>query len=354
MNKTYLWMLPAAAATALAGCGDDNTNTKTDAEFRSEVVSSMQASISVDLGNLVDAAKALQAAAPDHAWDPIADAAAITAMKAAWKTTRIAYEHVEGATAPVFSDLDFSMDARWDDFMTALEATGGDQDLFDDQGVTGMHAIERILYSDQIRAIVITNEMTRSPNYVEATFPSTDDDAAAFKNLLVQKLVTDSQSLKDQWTPAQIDLDFAFDGLVGLMNEQGEKVNLAATGEEESRYSDLTLFDLRNNLDGTTKIYKLFSPWIVSKTGGDDADATVEARLTALGAVYAATPGDAIPDVPDDWSSDATTAANFATPFGVLWKAVRDNVDPAVQTSVVFEMNLISTDVLKLKQLPPE
>ena len=50
------------------------------------------------------------------------DAAAIAAMKDAWKRRRIAYEHVEGATAPIFPDVDVSMDARYDDFLAMLGA----------------------------------------------------------------------------------------------------------------------------------------------------------------------------------------------------------------------------------------
>jgi iron uptake system component EfeO len=360
MNKTYRWMIPAVATTALFGCGDDAKTTtpdaptvKTDAEFRTEVIASMQTSISANLADLVTAAQALQAAAPEHGWNVTTDAdkAALANMKAAWRKTRIAYEHVEGATAPIFGPLDFTMDARWDDYVADLQAP--DTNLFDDTGVTGMHGIERILFSDQIRQTVIDAEVA-GPNYVPAAFPITDDEALSFKNKLVQKLITDAQSLHDQWTPAQIDLDFAFDGLVGLMNEQGEKVNLAATGLEESRYADITLFDLRNNLDGTTTIYGLFSPWIQSKDGGTAHDASVKAKFDVLAKLYAATPGDAIPDVPGDWAALDPTPANLATPFGTLWQTVRAEVDAETNTSIVFEMQTISTDVLKLKQLPPE
>src|SRR4051812_22828719 len=90
--------------TTLAACGDDDDK-KTDAQFQTEVVASMHDSIGQNLADLVQAAKDLQAAAPDHAWDKITDAAAINNMIAAWKRTRVAYEHVEGATAPLFGDL---------------------------------------------------------------------------------------------------------------------------------------------------------------------------------------------------------------------------------------------------------
>jgi len=261
-------------------------------------------------------------------------------MQDAWKRTRVAYEHVEGATAPIFGDLDISMDARYDDFLAML-APDGDQNLFDATGATGMHAIERILYAPTIRPVVIAYELTLTGDKA-ASYPTTDAEAMAFKTQLVQKLIDDASSLHDQWQPAAIDIDAAYQGLVGLMNEQKEKVNLAATGQEESRYANITLFDLRNNLDGTQKIYEVFRAWIQSKSGGADPDAMIESRFTALTSLYTSTPGDALPVAPADWSSDQPTPANLATPFGALWQTVHEAVDPSTDGSVVFEMNKIA------------
>ena len=331
MNKLIL-----SSALVLGACGGASS-TKTDDEFKAEVVTGMHDSVSADLAELVTASTALRDAAPTHAWG----AADVTAMKTHWLEARVAYEHVEGATAPIFGSLDISMDERYDGFLSGLGTTG-DQDLFDDQGVTGMHAIERILYAPDIRAEVIDFEMDL-PGYKAAAWPATDTEAMEFKTKLAAKLVVDAQSLHDQWTPSNIDIGAAYQGLVGLMNEQKEKVNLAASGEEESRYSNITLFDLRNNLAGTQQIYDLFQPWIQAKAGGADADAKVTAKLTALEALYDATPGDSLPLVPTDWSNDAPSAANLATPFGMLWATVHADVDPTASGSVVFEMNGIAT-----------
>jgi iron uptake system component EfeO len=327
-----------AALPALAACSD---SPKTDAEYKADVVAGMHDSIGADLGDLVQAARDLQAAAPTHAWDPIADTAAITAMRVAWMRSRIAYEHVEGATAPIFGDLDVSMDARYDDFLSQLGPTG-DPDLFDGSGVTGMHAIERILYAHDIRAEVITFE-SPLPGYVAADYPASADQAVAFKTQLAQKLVDDAISLHDQWQPAAIDIGAAFQGLVGLMNEQKEKVNLAATGEEESRYASLTLFDLRNNLDGTSKAYVLFQPWIRARAGGGDIDMKIQAGFSELGQLYDELPGAALPPVPDGWSSDQPAPADLDTAFGNLWQTVHHDVDPTRSGSVVFEMNQVAT-----------
>jgi iron uptake system component EfeO len=321
--------------TTLAACGDSDPS---DAEFKTEVVAAMHDSIGADLADLVVAARDLQTAAPTHAWSATADAAAITAMKDAWKRTRVAYEHVEGATAPIFGDLDLTMDARYDDYLFKF---GGDDNLFDDKGVTGMHGIERILFAPETRPEVITFERMLT-GYVEASYPTTNEEAVAFKTVLVQKLIDDAGSLHDQWQPAAIDIGAAYQGLVGLMNEQKEKVNLAATGEEESRYANITLFDLRNNLDGTKQVYELFRAWIQSKPEGADSDAMIEAKFTTLSSLYGTTP-DSLPPVPDDWSADSPTPANLATGFGMLWQTVHESVDPAGDGSVVFEMNRIAT-----------
>ncbi|HET9627747.1 MAG TPA: EfeM/EfeO family lipoprotein [Kofleriaceae bacterium] len=342
MKHTCLAAALLASLPALAACGDDGgSNGKTDAQFQAEVVNGMHDTVGAELQKLVAAATALQAAAPDHAWDATTDAAAIDAMKTAWKNARIAYEHVEGATAPIFPELDVSMDERYDGFLGDLKPTG-DQDLFDDQGVTGMHAIERILYAPTIRPEVTTFE-AKQDGYKAAAFPASPAEAAEFKTKLCQKLIDDAKSLHDQWQPQKIDLSLAYQGLVGLMNEQKEKVNLAATGEEESRYANITLFDLRNNLEGTRTAYALFQAWIQSKDGGLDIDAKLETKFAALKALYDADPGDQLPDVPADWSNDQPTTANLATPFGMLWATVHADVDPTADGSVVFEMNAAAT-----------
>ncbi|HEY4182581.1 MAG TPA: imelysin family protein [Kofleriaceae bacterium] len=322
----------ASTLSLLAACGGDGS--KSDGEFKTETVNAMHDSIASDLADIGTNALALQAAAPTHAWTQ-ADAAAITAMKDAWKKTRVSYEHVEGATAPIFADFDFTMDARYDNYLTELGATG-DQNLFDDQGATGMHSIERILYAPEIRQEVIDFESTL-PGYKAAAWPATDAEAMDFKTKLLQKLVDDANDLHDQWTPAAIDIGAAFQGLVGLMNEQKEKVNLAATGEEESRYANITLFDLRNNLAGTKKIYDLFVPWIEAKNGTDPNE-SIQTHIGELVTLYGTSP-DALPVVPADWSSDQPTPANLATPFGMMWKTIHDEVDPNSPDSIVSSMN---------------
>jgi len=315
-----------------------------DADYAQQVTQGMRSSIASQITTELAAAVSLAAAAPTptgRGWDATQDAAAIAAMKASWITARTAYESIEGAVAPLFPEVDVSTDARYDDFLLTL-GSAGDPDLFDDMGVTGLHAIERILYADQIPQRVIDFEMTL-PGYVPAAFPATEAEATEFKTKLCQKLVSDLTTLQPEWNAAQLDLGGAFQGLISLMNEQHEKVTKAATGEEESRYSQRTLADLRANLDGTRTIYALFSPWITSKSGGGDADTKIKSGFVTLQTAYDADTGDAIPQPPTTWSAEDPSAADLATPFGQLYSIVTTAVDPTRDGSVVSEMNITAT-----------
>lgn len=342
-----LFVLTGASAIGCGSTSDSNT-AKTDDQFKAEVVAGMHDSILVDVGKLLQAAKDIQAAAPTttgRGWDATQDAAAIQATKDAWIRARAAYEHVEGALAPIFPDYDASIDARYDDFL-ADPSIGSDQNLFDDQGVTGLHAVERILYVNETPAAVVAFEKPLD-GYKAAAFPATEQEASDFKNLLCAKIVSDAQFFQDNWTPAQISLPDAFTGLVSLMNEQQEKVNKASTNEEESRYSQRTMADLRANLEGTKAIYQIFQSWLVTKENptepaksGKQADGAIETGFAQLDTLYAQVSGDAIPQPPATWSAETTqSAADLATPFGKLYSGVHDAVNPSRDGSVVDEMN---------------
>ena len=122
----------------------------------------------------MNASIALRAAAPApdaDGWNDTADAAAVNAMKTQWAAARSAYEQVEGAIAVLFPDYDVSTDERYDGF---LADTGPDADLFDGTGVTGVHAIERILWAGHAPADVVAFESTLT-GYVAASFPDQHD-----------------------------------------------------------------------------------------------------------------------------------------------------------------------------------
>lgn len=342
ISKTRAFGGAIALAATLAACDGGASDPDKDA-----TATAMQQALQVDLTNLHNAAKELQEAAPmptGRGWDATIDAPAIAAMKTAWIKARKAYEHVEGATAPIFGDIDVAIDERYDGFMEEL-GDAGDADLFDDEGVTGMHAIERILYIDTTPAGVVEIEK-QFKGYVAAAWPKTEAEAASFKTKLAGQLVIDTKALLDGWTMAKkIDISGAFQGLIGLVNEQQEKVNLAATNAEESRYSQRTLADLRANLEGTASIYALFQDWLKKKPSvnsgpsGADVDGEITAGLASLGTLYDGIAGDAIPAPPATWSAETPSTADLATPFGMLYTKVRDAVDMGKEGSLVNHMN---------------
>lgn len=335
MTKLSLCVLVAA----LAACSSDDgpAPPRTDAQYENEVTRGMHDSLLTDIKALHAASAELQAAAPAHAWDADTDADAIAAVTAAWLKARAAYERTEGAIAPLFPDIDGYIDARYEDFLSDL-GDEGDQNLFDDAGVTGMHAIERIVFAHDIPASVVKLESSL-PGYKAAAWPATDDEAVEFKDELCARLVKDTETLQKQWTPQSIDLDGAFGGLISLMNEQREKVNKAASEEEESRYAQRTMADIRDNLAGTTKIYALFEAWLLSKDGGDAINADVHAAFDTLSVAYGEVSGDAIPQPPKNWSAESPSDDDLATPFGKLYSAVQASVDPNVEGSAVDGMN---------------
>ena len=352
----FLRLAPLATLIAVAACSSSspkNQSTGTadagpslsDAQFQAQVLSGMHDSLLTDINTLLTAANAIQAAAPSTlaGWQ---DAAQVTALKNAWIPARTSYEHSEGAIAPLFPDVDNSIDARYDDFLAELGPTG-DSDLFDDVGVTGMHAMERIIYQPNPPAVV-TFEATL-PGYVASAAPSSDAQALELKNKLAAKLISDVTALQGRWTPVNLNIAVAYQGLVALMNEQKEKVNKAASSEEESRYSQRTMVDLRDNLDGTKAIYALFEPWVLSKTNSDPTkdgptiDGKIQAGFVKLAAAYATISGDAFPPVPATWSSENPSAADLATPFGQLYSQVLAAVDPSTDGTIVFEMNAVAT-----------
>jgi len=287
----------------------------------------MKSWLALELRHFHDAAADLQRAAPTpsgRGFHPGADAQAIQQMKEAWGRARTAYELVEGAVAPLFPESDTATDARYDDFMAVLGAAG-DADPFDAHGVVGVHAIERVLWADSIPPETIAFE-SRLPGYRAAAFPATEADARQFKHELAAKLLTDIEQLERQLEPVELDIAFAFRGLIDLTNEQLEKIDRAATGREESRYAQTTLRDLRANREGCLAAYRIFRPWLLAR-GQSQLDARVMAGFARLARAYDANPGAAIPRPPAGWSSLTPKPEHADTPFGKLFSVVRRETD---------------------------
>jgi iron uptake system component EfeO len=284
------------------------------------------------------ASRELQDAAPlpqGRGWDASADASAISAMKHAWHRARTAYERIEGALAPLFPESDLATDARYDDYLANI-GSEGDRTPFDAEGVIGMHAIERILWADQVPADVRAFE-SGLPGYRPAAFPASEAEARAFKQQLAARLVQDVQKLRAELAPLELDSAFAFQGLIDLAAEQVEKVDRAATGQEESRYAQATLKDLRANRQGCLDAYRVFRPALLARPNGAALDRDVLAAFARLERVYAI-PGDAIPRPPASWTRLAPTAEQLRTPFGNMFSAVRRESDDKRPQSLRAEL----------------
>ena len=213
-----------------AACG---SGAKTESELKSDIVSMMHTLMLGELQDLNQAALDLQAAAPPTfalGWDPAKDSGAqIDAMKEAWTRTRLHWERAEGPVAPMFSDLDNAIDSRYED-MIRRRCRTGDSDPFDGAGNDRHDVRDR---TDPLRAGTAGGRNGRvektvaGDNYAAAAWPTSDAQAAEFKNGLCQRLVNDTQLLLNQWKTKSIDLAAVFTGLTGLISLQSEKVGLA-------------------------------------------------------------------------------------------------------------------------------
>jgi iron uptake system component EfeO len=133
------------------------------------------------------------------------------------------------------------------------------------------------------------------------------------------------------------------------MNEQVEKANRAAGGEEESRYAQYTLADMRANVDAGGLTFNAFEPWLLTTANGGALDATIKAGFKKIQDKYASVSGDALPPVPATWSM-TPSSEDLATPFGQLYTLLVTESDPDSDGSLVNTMNK-SADELKIPRL---
>jgi iron uptake system component EfeO len=337
----------AALSCALPACSNEDDG-GSDVDLEKSAIRGTKDYVTEELEKLVAASEAIQKAAPAadaDGWNPKDDAQAVEKMRAAWGDARDAYERVEGSIAILFEGLDVSTDERYDGF---IEGEGPDDDLFDGKGVTGMHAIERILWAGDHPETVIKFESALE-GYKEAAFPSNKDEAEKFKNELAKLLVDDTHQMLDSFEPVALDAPTAFYGVIGSMGEQLEKVTLATTAQDESRYAQRTLDDMRANLEGGEKVYAAFRDW-VKADAGDDTDAKIMAGFKSIEKAYADNKGSAIPAPPKNFDSMEPSDADLETPFGKLYGLLTTETDLMSKTSLINVMNGAAND-MKLEEL---
>jgi iron uptake system component EfeO len=225
---------------------------------------------------------------------------------------------------------------------------GGDDNLFDADGVTGIHALERILWSDQIRPEVMSFEAGLT-GYKAAAFPRTKQEAEDFKSKLVQRLLTEVTSLREMFKPLALDPAAAYRGVIGSLGEQVEKITKAESGEEESRYANLTLADMRYNVEGGQATHAAFRPWLLSMPDGAALDGKISAGFARITAAYGT--GTTLPPLPATWNETKPSEADLATPFGLLFGLLSKESDDKNPDSLVTAMNQAAT-AMGIKTLP--
>jgi iron uptake system component EfeO len=339
--------LVVSCAAVLAACSSETGSSET--ELEKNALLGVKSYVGSELDKLASASAALQTASPapdTDGWSASSEAAAVATMRQEWKNARNAYERVEGAIAVLFPNLDVATDERYDGFLEE----SADENLFDDEGVIGVHAIERILWADQHPPEVVAFEQALT-GYKPASFPANDAEAGDFKTKLVARLVRDTNTMRDDFAPLALDVAAAYRGVIGSMGEQVEKVALASTGESESRYANHTLADMRANLAGGLEIFAEFEPWLTTKPNGPTLIMQIRDAFARVQAEYATHSGDGIPAVPEGWNPDAPSAEHLATPYGRLWSLLSNEADPARDGSLVSLMNQ-GADMLGIPQLP--
>jgi len=153
--------------------------------------------------------------------------------------------------------------------------------------------------------------------------------------------VDDTAMMLQKFEPLALDSTTAYGGVLGSMREQIEKISLAALGEDESRYAQHTLADMRANLDGGFATLQAFQPMFEAK--GDDALKiydSIEKSFMSVQDYYDKTSGDSLPAVPATWNPDAPSVADLKSKYGQLYTFVHTETDEANDKSLVSLMLL--------------
>ncbi|UJR85893.1 imelysin family protein [Sandaracinus amylolyticus] len=289
--------------------------------------------VDAEVAELARACDALCAAAPapdSDGWSIERDRDAVERMRTEWRRARRAYEHVEGAIAILFPDTDASVDGRYEHEVELRR----DDTPFDANGFVGMHAIERVLWADAIPAPTERFERALA-SYTPPRTPSSEAEARAFRDELCARLTGDVRAMERALGPLALDPATAWRGIVGSIEEQAEKVRLGTTGEDESRYAQHTLADMRANLEGGRAVLDAFAPMLAATPDAARERDAIDRELRALERVYAESGDDALPPVPREFDPDAPSER---TPYGRLFVLLASASDPRAESSLAARL----------------
>lgn len=334
---TRFWWTAALALGLLVGCDTDgNVAVLADHELDEHTVAAANALFQSQFDAFAEATEALRDAAPTpdaDGWNAKDDAVAVASMRAAWLKARAAYTSVEVLASTLYPELHYRLDTDYDD----LIVDNLDTFSFDEHGVMGLQAVERILWSDEIPAHVIDHESALE-HYTAADFPRNEHEAEEMKEEMLAHLEADADALRDAFRAAPVDANVAYSLTTLSMQEQFGQMEEAGKGEGKSRYSGVSLTNLRTDLASTEATYVVFRPWILSKSTGAHTDEEVASGFVRLHAALDAIPGDDLPLPPDGWPTSDQSDEMLETPFGILYAATRDEAVPSIDGTLCFEM----------------
>lgn len=286
------------------------------------------------LGNSAAALQSFAVDADDNGWNVDNNRASVFTMRQQWKNARLGYERVEGVVGVLFPELDVALDQRHEDAI----AVAADDNVFDDVGFTGLHAVGRVLFVDELAPAVLTFEQSAGDaftpsRYSPPAFPANLTESGDFKTKQTQKLLDDSAALVATLDSADVTLDDVMAGIRASVQQQRVYVDVGADGEDESRYAENTMIDLRAQLQGAIALFDILDPVFVAK---DEAAISEEihAGLARLQVAFDAVSGDALPPVPATWDATAPSAADLVSAFGALFVVVDAEADGTTETSL--------------------
>lgn len=331
MRRTW-----ALAMTLFFACGGEDREAPPEVPPSERAIRDVKEYVDAHVAALAEAARAMCEAAPapdDDGWSFEPDRAAVESMRTEWRRARVEYERIEGAIAILFPHIDRAVDGRYEHEAELRR----DDDPFDDRGFVGMHAIERILWSGSIPAPAVAFERAL-PGYVEPRTPSSATEARSFRERLCGRLVRDIETMRGELAPLALDAATAWRGIQGSVEEQSEKVLLGATGQDESRYAENTLADMRANLEGGRAVLAAYDAMIEATPEARSRRGDIHRRMRELERAYAAIGTDALPAVPDGFDPDAPSEEHLATAYGRLFTLLSRASDPDVDGSLAHSL----------------
>ncbi len=321
-------VLSLVAALAL-GCGGEDPPAPS-------VADGLKATIGTMLRRFSESLVTLRARAPrGREWQPSgADADAVKAMRAAWLDAHAAFVGLAGPVGELFPEQIPGLDRRWDVQLTDL---GVDPDFmpFDERGVTGLHAIERILWSDQISSAVSSYEMTRL-GYRTPRFPGTAEEADAFVASLAGAVAQVGLEVNQQFSRLTPDAALGAAGISRLLANSFLKVDLGyVAGSEDSRYSGTTMLDLRSELAAARAIWNVLRDGLSRRGAASEKLGGVDAGLARWTALLDEVKSKDFPVAPNLWDPGTPSPEHALTPYGMLFVGLRRELNKARPDSLV-------------------